>query len=77
MEECHKSLRQNTAIGSAPLKTVATQASHLFASICALVKLERLKVMENKNHFALKARLYIKATQAAFKELAQLKLKLA
>lgn len=77
VEEYHKSLKQNTAIGKAPLKTTATQANHLFASICAFVKLERLKVVEKTNHFALKARLYIKATQAAFNELAQLKLKLA
>ena len=77
VEEYHKSLKQNAAIGKAPLKTMDTQANHLFASICAFVKLERLKIVEKTNHFALKAKLYIKATQAAFKELAQLKLKLA
>jgi len=77
VEEYHKSLKQNTSIGKAPLKTMATQANHLFASICAFVKLERLKIVENLNHFALKTKLLIKATQAAFKELAQLKLKLA
>jgi len=77
VEEYHKSLKQNTSIGKAPLKTTATQANHLFASICAFVKLERLKVVGRTNHFNLKARLYIKATQAAFKELAQLKLMLA
>ena len=77
VEEYHKSLKQNTSIGKAPLKTKATQARHLLASICAFVKLERLKIVENLNHFALKTKLLIKATQAAFKELAALKLKLA
>jgi hypothetical protein len=77
VEEYHKSLKQNTAVAKAPVKTSTTQANHLFASICAFVKLERLKIVENTNHFALKAKLYLKATQAAFQELAQLKLKLA
>ena len=77
VEEYHKSLKQNTSVAKAPVKTMTTQANHLFASICAFVKLERLEVVEKTNHFALKAKLYIKATQAAFKELAQLKLNLA
>ena len=77
VEEYHKSLKQNAAVAKAPLKTITTQANHLFASICAFIKLERLKVVEKTNQFALKAKLYIKATQAAFQELAHLKLKLA
>ena len=77
VEEYHKSLKQNTSVAKAPVKTMNTQANHLFASICAFVKLERLKMVEHTNHFALKTKLYLKATQAAFKELAQLKLKLA
>jgi len=36
-----------------------------------------LKMNTNLNHFALKTKLYLKATQAAFQELALLKLKLA
>jgi hypothetical protein len=77
VEEYHKSLKQNTAVAKAPVKTINTQANHLFASICAFVKLERLKMVEHTNHFALKTKLFVKATQAAFNELAQLKLKLA
>jgi hypothetical protein len=77
VEEYHKSLKQNTSVAKAPVKTITTQANHLFASICAFVKLERLKLVEKTNHFALKAKLYIKATQAAFKELTQLKRNLA
>jgi hypothetical protein len=77
VEEYHKSLKQNAAVAKAPVKTISTQANHLFASICAFVKLERLKLVEKTNHFALKTKLYIKATQAAFQELAHLKRKLA
>lgn len=77
MEEYHKSVKQNACAAKAPVKTMATQANHLFASICAFIKLERLKITNNMNHFALKTKLYIKAAQAAFRELAQLKLKLA
>lgn len=74
VEEYHKSLKQNTCAAKAPVKTIATQANHLFASICAFIKLERLKIASNMNHFTLKTKLYIKATQAAFQELAQLKI---
>lgn len=77
VEELNKSLKQNTSVAKAPVKTAITQANHLFASVCAFIKLERLKLVEKKNQFALKAQLYIKATQAAFKELALLKAKLA
>jgi hypothetical protein len=77
VEEYHKSLKQNAAVAKAPVKTINTQANHLFASICAFVKLERLKMVAHTNHFALKTKLYLKAMQAAFKELSQLKLILA
>jgi hypothetical protein len=77
VEEYHTSLKQNTSVAKAPVKTITTQANHLFASICAFIKLERLKLSQNRNHFALKTKLYIKASQAAFLELAQLKLMLA
>ncbi len=77
VEEYHKSVKQNASAAKAPLKTINTQANHLFASLCAYIKLEQLKISQHMNHFALKAKLYLKATQAAFKELQQLKLHLA
>jgi hypothetical protein len=70
-------LKNNVSIQKSPTKIIQTQANHLFASLCAYVKLERLKVQEKSNQFALKARLYLKAIQAAFKELNTLKGKLA
>ena len=77
VEEYHKSVKQNASAAKAPVKTITTQTNHLFASLCAYLKLEQLKITQHMNHFALKAKLYLKATQAAFKELQQLKLNLA
>ena len=43
VEKYHKSLKQNTSLAKSPTRTVKTQTSHLFASLLAYVKLERLK----------------------------------
>jgi len=51
VEEYHKSLKQNASVAKAPVKTITTQANHLFVSICAFIKLERLKIVEHTNHF--------------------------
>ena len=75
--EYHKALKNNASIQKSPTKSMPTQANHLFASLCAYVKLERLKVLEKTNQFALKQRLYLKAIPAAFKELNSLKINLA
>lgn len=46
-----------------------TSQPHLFASIVAVSKLEALKIRTKLNHFALRAKLYLKATRIAFDEL--------
>ena len=69
VEEYHKSLKQNAAIGKSPTKTLKTQSNHIFASIMAYVKLEKLKFSSKLNHFAMKAKIYLAANKAAFKEL--------
>lgn len=74
IEEYHKSIKQNTALQKSPTRTVQTQRNHLFASILAYVKFEKYKIATNLNHFALKAKLYLVATKAAFNELNTLKL---
>ncbi len=74
VEEYHKSLKQNTAIGKSPTRTVRTQLNHLFGSILAYVKFERLKLAHQLNHFALKSKLYLSAVKAAFKELSILRM---
>ena len=73
IEEYHKSLKSNLGFSKSPTKTVRTQINHFFASIYAFVKLEKLKMKTGLNHFALKAKLYLKAMRASMEELAVLK----
>jgi hypothetical protein len=73
VEVFHKSLKQNAALGKAPVRRVRTQNNHVFAALYAMFKLECLKIKQKMNHFALRASLYIKATRTAFDELQALK----
>ena len=73
IEDYHKSLKNNASLQKSPARRRNAQTNHLLASVCAFSKLEALKLGERRNHFALKARLYLKATQAAFAELQALK----
>ena len=73
MEEYHKSIKQNASIGSSPARSVKAQCNHLFASIFAFVKLGKIKLSKNMNHFAIKAKLYMAAIKFAFDELKLLK----
>jgi hypothetical protein len=73
VEEYHKSLKQNAAIAKSPTRIVKTQSNHIFASIMAYVKLEKLKFSSQLNHFAMKSKIYLAANKAAFKELAAIK----
>jgi hypothetical protein len=69
VEEMHKSLKQNALLGKSPTKMERTQCNHIFATMLAFVKLERLKIKERLNHFALKAKLHLRMAKAAFEEL--------
>ena len=73
VEEYHKSLKQNAAIANSPARTVRTQSNHLFASVLAYVKMEKLKFIQNLNHFAIKSKIHLAATKAALNELNALK----
>jgi len=73
VEVFHKSLKQNAALGKAPVRRVVTQNNHVFAVLYATFKLERLKMKQHLNHFALRAHLYLKAIRVAFDELQALK----
>jgi hypothetical protein len=75
VEQYHKSLKQNASIAQSPARKVKTQSNHLFASMFAYVKLERLRFAHALNHFALKTKIYQAALKAAFKELASLRSK--
>lgn len=74
VEEYHKSLKVNAAFANSPTKTTRTQSNHFFASIYAFFKLERMKISTKMNHFALRSRIYLKAIQAAYRELQRIRL---
>ena len=50
IEPFHKSLKQNAALERSPAHTVRTQSNHIFASLCAFIKLEMLKRKSKLNH---------------------------
>jgi hypothetical protein len=71
--ECyHKSLKQNVSLAKSPTQTVTTQTNHFFAALCGFIKLERLQMKTQLNHFALKSKLYLNALHSAFSTLRQL-----
>jgi hypothetical protein len=72
VEAYHKSLKQNASLEKSPTRTETTQQNHFFASLCAYIKLERLKLQAGVNHFALKSKIYMSALRAAYKELGKL-----
>jgi hypothetical protein len=74
VEEYHKSLKSNSSLAKSPTKTTRTQSNHIFCSIHAFVKLERMRIATKLNHFAVRSRLCVKAVQAAFQELQRLQL---
>jgi hypothetical protein len=73
VEEFHKSLKSNTGLAKSPTRTVTTQNNHIFMSIYAVFKLECLKIKHKINHFAVRAKFFIKATQQAYAELQKLR----
>lgn len=73
VEVFHKSLKSNAALAKSPTRTVTTQNNHVFMSIYAVFKLECLKLKHNLNHFALRAKIFIKATRLAYSELQALR----
>lgn len=71
VEPYHKSLKQNASLEKSPTQTVTTQSNHLFAALCAYIKLEWLRKATHLNHFALKTKLYVAALHSAFATLRQ------
>ena len=73
IEEFHQSIKQNASLEKSPTKVVRTQMNHIFCSMAAYCKLEKLKMKTENNHFAIRRKLLIKANQAAFAELQKLR----
>lgn len=69
IEEYHRSLKQNAALADSPTRTQTTQTNHLFAALCAFIKLEGLRMHHALNHYALKSRLHLAAIMHALKTL--------
>ena len=77
VEEYHRSLKQNASLAKSPTRTETTQTNHFVASLWSFVKIELLKVQTNKNHYQLKALLYLSALQHAFQALRNLQSELS
>jgi hypothetical protein len=75
VEEYHKSLKSNLSFAKSPTKTVRTQSNHIFTCLVAFVKMERLRMHTNLNHFAMKAQLYRAALASAYQQLQILRAK--
>jgi len=69
VEVFHKSLKSNAAMAKSPTRRVTTQNNHVFMSIYAVFKLECPNIKHKTNHFSLRAKLFLKATQQAYAEL--------
>lgn len=75
VEEHHKSIKSNLNYSKSPAHTAKTQANHCFAVLYAAIQWESLTKKLNTNHFALKAKMYLHAIKAAWKEISELKVK--
>lgn len=73
VEVFHKTLKSNASLAKSPTQRVRAQGNHVFLSIYAAFRLECLSIKQKLNHFALRAKLYLKANRIAFDELQTLK----
>lgn len=58
-------MKSNAALAKSRTRTVTRQNNPVFMSIYAVFKLVWLKLKLKLNHFALRAKLFVKATQQA------------
>jgi hypothetical protein len=72
VERYHQSLKGNASLAKSPTKTPKTQLNHLFASLCAFIKLENIALHTKDNHFSLKDKIYIVALRTAMAQLQKL-----
>ena len=73
IEEYHKSLKQNLKIEHSATKVETSQRNHIHLCVCTFIKLEKLRLNYNMNHFALKEKIYIEALKIAYKKVGELK----
>lgn len=71
IEVFHKSIKNNTSLSKSPASKQRGQKNHIFCSLYAYLKLERIKIKEKKNHFSLKRDIQIfmlKSCRAKYKK---------
>lgn len=73
VETFHKSLKQNASLAKSPTRVERTQRNHIFASMLAFLKLEKLKLKTPMNHFAFKRQIYLTAMKQALTQLQKIK----
>lgn len=61
IEDSHRSIKQNAGITKSQTKVVRIQSNHIFASLCAFVKLEKLRVLNSANQTGVRKWIYINA----------------
>lgn len=76
VETYHKSIKCNASLAKSPGKTPRTQINHLYAALCAYIRLESITKITGHNHFALKQKIYIEALKSAMHKLQQFKNKI-
>ena len=69
VEEYHKSIKSNCSFAKSPASSLVAQQAHFMACLMAFIKMEQLKIINNKNHFALKRLITINATKSAMERL--------
>ena len=72
VEVYHEALKQNASLEKSPTRTPTTQRNHLFACLCADLKLESVKLKTGVNQFALKSKIYAAALKTAYQEFVKL-----
>lgn len=72
VEEFFRSIKNNASFAYSPTKTIKTQEAHFTASMIAFAKLERMKIRTNKNHYAMKSKIWLAGVKAAWKEMDRL-----
>ena len=72
VEEFFRSIKNNASFACSPTKTIKTQEAHFTASMIAFAKLERMKIRTNKNHYAMKSKIWLAGVKAAWKEMDRL-----
>jgi hypothetical protein len=71
VEEYHKSMKSNCSLGKCQAPSLTSQQSHFYLAALAFLLLEKTKVKEDHNHFALKKQLNLLTIKYSLKVIKQ------